>query len=235
MAQRYLITLPNGTKHFQVYDRDTDRCQTVQEIVIDHWESYCNHNWLNYKRDDNFCPEMKVKWLLNGCGNYLLDRTGCDDVLSDYRSKKIKNTEIPMTSCTDDILEKLESDEYRVTASDNLRAIEKKKKKPDSKDKKVYEPTRFEKMQKRFGYQRDSSKLTHAVVDTENCFKYDNRVYMIKNAPQYNGEQSEQGQFYKMNKVIIFTGNGHPEFFDENIEVLDEKNIEVLDEKNVKE
>jgi hypothetical protein len=89
---------------------------------------------------------MKVKWLLNGCGNYLLDRTGCDDVLSDYRSKKIKNTEIPMTSCTDDILEKLESDEYRVTASDSLRAIEKKKKKPDSKDKKVHEPTRFEKM-----------------------------------------------------------------------------------------
>lgn len=159
---------------------------------------------------------MKVKWLLNGCGNYLLDRAGFDDVLSDYRSKRIKNTEIPMTSCTEDVLEKLESDEYRVTASDNLRTVEKKKKKHGSKP--VHELTRTEKMMKRFGYQRDARKLTHAVVDTENCFEYGGKVYAIKNAPQYDGEQSELGRFYRMNKVIIFTGNGYAEFFDENIE-----------------
>jgi hypothetical protein len=159
---------------------------------------------------------MKVKWLLNGCGNYLLDRAGFDDVLSDYRSKRIKNTEIPMTSCTEDVLEKLESDEYRVTASDNLRTVEKKKKKHDGKP--VHELTRTEKMMRRFGYQREPGKLTHAVVDTDNCFEYGGKVYVIKNTPQYDGKQTELGQFYSMHKVIVYIGNGYAEFFDENIE-----------------
>lgn len=71
MAQRYLITTPAGKQYFLVYDEDTDRAAVVKEKVLDCWTDYCEKNWLNYKAGNKSCPEMKVKWLLECCANYL--------------------------------------------------------------------------------------------------------------------------------------------------------------------
>lgn len=109
----YNILLPSGdvTRMFD-YD-DTDRNEAIMKYVLNHWIKYIEGNWLNYKDGDHYCPEQKIKRMMEGCALYLLrGNSEGANVLSDYKTKRVSNTEIPVSSCDTNFLEMLSSGDY---------------------------------------------------------------------------------------------------------------------------
>lgn len=177
----------------------------MQKYIWDHWSRYIDNNWLNYRRNDMFCPELKIKWLLDGCGNYWLDgHTTNSGIISSYKELKIGNNEISWSACSDMVLERLEEDDIDDEselmlpgAGDETNEAPKLKKPPTPA---AQEP-KFLKMRKMFV----DGDLVSRRVNTDNGFEYNGEHYTISNAVQlYHPKQTRYGLLYDADTVYVF-------------------------------
>lgn len=89
----YRLKLPNGSFAFLAYEnKDEDRNGFVKD-VLEEWGEYCRDNWLSKESITMFSPGDKVKWLLNGCANFLLMNNHDRGILSKYKENVIKERE----------------------------------------------------------------------------------------------------------------------------------------------
>lgn len=181
-----------------------------------------------------FCPEMKIKRMLEGCANYFLyGNTRDAGILSAYKDMSVGKNEIPLTSCDDSILEKLESGEYEIVSGDLRLKKESAQKSQRVNEKEesvagspgqnqVKQPTRMEKIQR-----HKHGDVGVCRVDIDGYFEFQGKTYVIsKEVVEYGSVQTKIGPYYAMDTVYIFMRpDGSAEYCDQGINPIDSTNI----------
>lgn len=199
------------------------------------WSRYIENNWLNYSRGNLYCPEMKIKRMLDICGNYFLfDHTRGAGILTACKDMSIGKNEIPLTSCDDTILDKLESGEYDLISGqlrprkDSALRLEQRNEKereaagPGISTKKAREPSRMEKIS------RHKNGPVHICrVDIDGCFECKRKTYMIsEEVVAYKGVSTNVGKYYSMDTIYVFEQpDGTVKYCDQGINPIDSNMI----------
>ena len=91
----YRLNTPAVKGYKVYYPNGADIQQKIEALsgMLDYWNDYCNDNWLNYNKNDLYCPENKVKRLLDDAGSFLLRCNSDGFVLSDYKENQIRERE----------------------------------------------------------------------------------------------------------------------------------------------
>jgi hypothetical protein len=165
---------------------------------------------------------MKVKWLLDGCGNYLLEgNTAESGVLSRYKEMKIGNNEIPWSSCSEAILERTEVDDKKHAGQprggDELSYI--------TSDKEHPEPSAHESKFQRMKTLFQNGSLSSCRVDTDGVFVHNGDRYQINGSVEvYQPKQTKIGLLYDADTIYCFTPKGSKTvyFYAQNLDFLSE-------------
>ncbi len=100
----YKINTPAVKGYKVYYPNGASMAQKLQALhpMLDFWQEYCERNWLSENHENPWCPENKVKKLLDDAGSFLLRCNSGGFVLSDYKEKRIAEMECSL----DELLEK---------------------------------------------------------------------------------------------------------------------------------
>ena len=88
----YNVLLPSGDV-VKMFDYDENkRNEAILKYVLNHWIKYIEHNWLYYKEGDHYCPEQKIKRMMEGCAMYVLKgNTEGANILSNYKDNQVSS------------------------------------------------------------------------------------------------------------------------------------------------
>jgi hypothetical protein len=121
MKKVFKIKTPAYQNTDIVYTENSNKCDLIQERVLNNWQDYCYEHWIWQKKfkDGKLNYEDKVKMLLDRCATFLLlpyMKRGM--IMSDYKIKDRHINEIPVSSCGTIIEDEFyssdfEEDEYR--------------------------------------------------------------------------------------------------------------------------
>lgn len=183
------------------------------------WEEYCDRNWLN-DTGDLFSPELKVKRFLDSLAYFYLigDTSGIE---TDYKKVMHAKREIPVSNCPTEI-------ENMIYASGSV---------SDLVNKEEYAAfqiilDRLDLNAEKYDSQKHKKKLTKSLfrkynklgihggewcrVDTDWEFSYDGQRYKIDSSEsQYDFENTEFGEYYAMDKVLVSGGKFYDMNYDE--------------------
>lgn len=100
--------MPDGTKRTYYCGDDQTWDEIIREKILPYWQNYCEGNWLSANHEEIYAPERRVKWFLDSLAYALVE--GGDGVESEYREKKHKANEIPVSECPDTLSDYLYAD-----------------------------------------------------------------------------------------------------------------------------
>ena len=192
----YTITTPDGKAHRLFFNENTDRLKLLEDFVWGNWSRYIENNWLNYRRNDRTCPEEKIKWLFDGCGNLLLmGETKDSGILSRYKEMQIGNNEVPVSDLEAETYGHLDNDQ-ELNDDKAAQTV------PKKEGRQGVHKSKFIRMNEML----KSGKLESVRVDTENTFSYRGSVYQISDCvKQYQPKQTKIGVLYDADTVYVFT------------------------------
>ncbi len=201
------------------YENDQDRNKILLSYTEKYFD-YCIQNWTNSK-GNFFTVEDKVKYFLDGCANFLMHSNGGG--LSEYKQKQIAQSEIPVTSCSEEVKDLV----YSIVkdgsgASKKLEClifIQGKRENSDNKSKQKAKPS----------IRRDKNiKSAICIVDTDGEFLVGRTKYKINNEIEEYAPQEFKGEecFGQDRIYVIFDSSGK-RYFDMNLNEISSEAISI--------
>lgn len=92
----FRINEPNGNKFTLLYDKDDNKVELLDNLLLKKWEDYCN--------DSNLFLNDNVKNFLDRCGTFLLlGNFKNGNILAPEKEKKINYIEKPESQCSENV------------------------------------------------------------------------------------------------------------------------------------
>ena len=158
------------------------------------------------------CPEMKIKWLLDGCGNLWLEgKTKDSGILSRYKEMQVGNNEVTMSDLQNETTGHPEKDHELNDDAAETAGKEGRQDTPRSRFLKINELMQ-------------NGRLISVRVDTENNFLYNGKRYKISASDeQYHPKQTKVGVLYDADTVYVFLPKGEDktEFLGQDLTLLE--------------
>ena len=191
MAHGCKIMLPNGTSKMVFFSEGQDRTEVLENVILSNWEDYCIGNWANAGRNDFNSPEKRIKWMLDGCANFLLYAQGGDE-LSAHKEKVAANKELPTN-----IIDKLK-----------ISSIESMFKDMDSEDRQSPSPKRRGRKSARPSELKRHKNAIVCPVDIDGYFLVGRKPFKIsENVKPYQKIDTKHGEYYPMDRIIVSIGD----------------------------
>lgn len=202
------IKLPLGKNFMLFYDGEEDRNLILTNGILNNWSAYCEANWLNLGRNDLITPENKVKWFLDGCGNFLLYGRS-EGIISSFKHSSNASRELPVSSCPADVsgllyssnTYKPEGSEYYGNMIESLPDIPAKRKKKVSKPKKSIKDK--------------AHPIAICKVNTEGIFLVGRKRYKVADTIFEYGVKDTKNDFYfLMDTIYVQHKDGSLNYYD---------------------
>ena len=217
MAHGEKIKFPDGSSRMYFCGEGQTWKQIIEESILPDWIGYCNHAWISVNHEDIYAPEKRVKWFLDKLG-FLMSLDDPGEVQTPHKQMSVMVRELPLSECPSAVSDMVYAVRETLTAdsreSGEWERLELLTEKVDAiagrkpPEKKKWPETRFEKLQK-IRKMWPGCEYNWIYINDDNSFSFGDKEYWISGElPQYQKEDSAEGEFANMSDVLVVSKKG---------------------------
>lgn len=227
----YKLLQPNG-HHVNVYYKNKQsKLKILTDVFLPRWEEFCLSNWLNKKTNGiGSTAEDRVKKFLDSCAWFLL-RSDTSSLISEHKEKVCKEKFVPVSSCSQEISDYFYADGATIGESGSDVAFDFEEDEPSAEQeqsekdepKKIYPPTRYEKMAALRNYHA-GYKVSFCAVDTNGLFTFNGDKLKVEDK-RYAPTKTKDGDYYEMDRIMCVSAGNGIHFYTQSVDPIDPSDI----------